>query len=238
MDDMWEEAIIGVSNYYRIVLDNNDVGYFCLDDENILLQFFVSDKFLSESKEILEFILDGYKIKEGFISTIDIRSLPLFLDLNKEVHTHTLLYKDNFDINKSSPFDGIEIKVASSLDLQNIIDYYENKAVIQGSWLRPYCVNLINKQQLFIFTINNEIIGTGERRISESQKGYANIGVTVSKDYRKKGLATYILSYLKKECYKYELKPICSTTVENIGSQKAIQNSGFIAYHRILKIIF
>ena len=32
MDDMWEGAIIGISNYYRIVLNNDDAGYFCLDN--------------------------------------------------------------------------------------------------------------------------------------------------------------------------------------------------------------
>ncbi len=238
MDDMWEEAIIGISNYYRIVLNNNDAGYFCLDNDNILLQYFIKDKFIDESKELLKYILKEYKIKEGFVSTIDIRSLPLFLDFNNEIHTHTLLYKDIYHVDMVSPFEGTEIKIATSTDLQNIIEYYENSVDIQGSWLRPYCINLIKKQQLFLFELNNEILGTGERRISESQKGYAHIGVTVAKEYRRKGLASYILSYLKKDSYTYGLTPICSTTIKNIGSQKAMQNSGFFAYHRIVKVKF
>ena len=162
----------------------------------------------------------------------------MFLDFNHEIHTHTFLYKDICHVDKASPIEGMEIRIATPTDIQSIIEYHENRVDIQGSWLRPYCTNLIKKQQLFLFEVNNEMIATGERRISESQKGYAHIGVTVAKEYRKKGLASYILSYLKKDCYIYGLIPICSTTIKNIGSQKAIQNSGFFAYHRIVKVKF
>ena len=238
MDDMWEEAIIGASNYYKIVFNNSDAGYFCLDNDNILLQYYIKDKFIDETKELLRYIIQEYKIKEGFVSTIDVRSLPVFLDFNNEIHTHTLLYKDSYHVDKVSPIEGMEIRIATSTDMQNVIEYYENRVDIQGSWLRPYCINLIKKQQLFLFEVSNEIIGTGERRSGESQTGYAHVGVTVAKEYRKKGLASYILSYLKKDCYKYGLVPICSTTIDNLGSQKAIQNAGFYAYHRIVKVKF
>lgn len=237
MDDMWEESI-GKSNYYRIVFGVNDAGYFCLDNNNKLLLFFVKDEFIHKSKELLQFTLDNHKIKEGYVSTIDTRSLPLFLDLNEEINTNTFLYKDIYHVDGISPFDDMEIETAITTDIQKIIEYHENCVDISGSWLEAYCINLINKRQLFLFLINNEIIGTGEIRASESQKGYAHLGVTVAKEYRRKGLASYILSYLKKDCYKQELIPICSTSVNNIGSQKAIQNAGFFAYHRILKVKF
>ncbi|MGM0396114.1 MAG: GNAT family N-acetyltransferase [Bacillota bacterium] len=238
MDDMWEESIIGTSNYYKIVFNNSDAGYFCLDDNNILLELFIKDEFIDKSKELMQSILDEYKIQEGFASTIDTRSLPLFLDLNNGIQTHTFLYKDICHVNRINPFDGVEIKTAITTDIQKIIEYHENCVDISGSWLKAYCINLINKKQLFLFLMNNEIIGTGEIRASESQKGYAHIGVTVAKDCRRKGLASYILYYLKKGCYKYEMIPICSTSISNVGSQKAIQNSGFFAYHRIVKVRF
>ncbi len=238
MDDMWEEAIIGISNYYKIVLENNDVGYFCLDDDNILLQYFIKDKFIDKSKELFKYILEKYNIEKGFVSTIDTRSLPLFLDFNNQICTDTFLYKDVCYVDKISPIEEIEIKIATPANLQGVLEYHENSVDIKGSWLKPYCINLIKKQQLFLFIVNNEIIGTGEKRISKNSKNYVHIGVTVSKEYRRKGVASYILSYLKKDCYKYGLIPICSTTIKNIGSQRVIQNSGFFAYHRIVEVEF
>ncbi len=237
MDDMWEESI-GTSNYYRIVFDFTDAGYFCLDNNNTLLLLFIKDEFIDKSKDLMQHIMDGYTIKEGFVSTIDTRSLPLFLDLNNEIHTHTFLYKDIYHVDRINPIEGLEIETAITTDIQKIIEYHENCVDISGSWLEAYCINLINKRQLFLFLINNEIIGSGEIRASESQKGYAHLGVTVAKEYRRKGLASYILSYLKKDCYKQDMIPICSTSINNIGSQKAIHNSGFFAHHRILKVKF
>ncbi|MCM1990730.1 GNAT family N-acetyltransferase [Oceanirhabdus seepicola] len=238
MDDMWEKAIIGVSDYYRIIFQNNDAGYFCLDKDNVLLQFFIKDEFIGKSKEIFKYILEKYNIEKGYVNTIDTRNLPLFLDFNNEICTDTYLYKDNCCIDRINPIENIEIRIASNKQVEKVLEYHEDSLNMTGSWLKPYCIDIISKGELFLFTVDNEIIGTGERRISESKKEYANLGVTVSKKYRRKGLGSYILSYLKKDCYKHELRPICSTTMKNIGSQKAIENSGFYAYHRILEVMF
>ena len=50
-------------------------------------------------------------------STIDIRSLPLFLDFNNDIHTDTFLYKDIDHVDKVSPFEGMDIKIAVSTDI-------------------------------------------------------------------------------------------------------------------------
>ncbi|MBL4838492.1 MAG: GNAT family N-acetyltransferase [Kordiimonadaceae bacterium] len=77
-----------------------------------------------------------------------------------------------------------------------------------------------------------------ERRISDTQKPYADVGMVVAKDWRRKGLATAILQQLALLCRGEGLRAICSTESGNIGAQKAIENAGFISTQRILDISF
>lgn len=237
IDDMWEKAIIGTSNYYRIISDSETVGYFCLDTAETLLQYFIRDEFLSKSQEIFKYILKKYNIKKGFVGTNDIRSLLLFLDFNKEVYTHTFLYRDIQKIDRVCPIKDIKVLTATEKDLQNVIEYHINSLNMEESWIKPYCSDLIRRGELILFIKGPEIIGIGEMRQSETQEEYTHLGVTVAKEYRKRGVASYILSYLKKECYRLRMIPICSTTIDNIISQKTIENAGFFAYHRILEVM-
>lgn len=120
---------------------------------------------------------------------------------------------------RTNAIEGVTIKKANLSDLQQVLDYHENCVGIKGSWLQPYCIGLIEKRELVLFLLHGEIIGTGEKRLNERQQGYASLGVTVSKEYRRRGLASYILFHLKTDCYEHQLVPICSTSINNIGSQ-------------------
>lgn len=238
IDDMWENAIIGISDYYKVMRDSEVLGYFCLNQEGTLLQYFIRDEFISKSKEIFKYILEQYNIPKGFIGTNDIKSLALFLDFNKKVCTHTFLYKDIERTDIISPIKGIKILTATEEDLQKVMDYHINSLNMKGRWIKPYCSGLIAKGQIILFIKNQKIIGIGEKRRSETQEKYAHLGVTVAKEYRSKGVGSFILSYLKKECYRNRMIPICSTSIDNVASQKTIMKAGFFAYHRILEVMF
>lgn len=82
----------------------------------------------------------------------------------------------------------------------------------------------------------NEIIATVECRISKSSKNIANIGMTTSDKYRKKGIATYVVNHIRKEANKKGFNVICSTSAENIGAQKSIERAGMKLYHTMYKI--
>ena len=90
-----------------------------------------------------------------------------------------------------------------------------------------YVDNLISRKELFMVKDSNTIITTGECRLSDTQLEYADVGVAVNKEHRKKGYATKMLLQLAKEAIMQKRKPICSTTIDNIGSQKAIEKAGF-----------
>ena len=66
-----------------------------------------------------------------------------------------------------------------------------------------------------------------------SAEGFANVGMTVSADYRRRGLGRYILTTMRRLANEKELKAICSTDNNNTASYNTNLKSGFVCYHRI-----
>ncbi len=235
MDDMWELGIIPKGDFYTIV-NGNILGYFVVDADNNLLQFFFKEECASEASNIFEFIKKRKMINKAFVSTYEPRYLSLCLDKNDGVDINSMLYTEMKAIEVKKPLESIVAELAKIEDLDEILAYHKDKVGIDGDWLIEYCKKLIPEQGLILFKVRNEIIGTGEMRPSYSSESYANLGMTVSKIYRNKNIGTYILSQMRILANKKGLVAICSTTKENIASQKAIEKSGFYPYHRVLTI--
>ena len=105
-----------------------------------------------------------------------------------------------------------------------------------GEWLDGYLENLIARKELYALRENGEILATGEIRVSDSQPPFADLGVITRRQFRGRGVAAYLLGRLADQCLERKLRPICSTTVDNIASQRAIAKAGFLARHRLLEV--
>lgn len=124
------------------------------------------------------------------------------------------------------PFDGIKISLAIMDEFDQVISYFAEIGMT-GEWLMSYLTERITKSELVLFRYNGKIIGTGESRPSISSKDYANIGMTVSTDYRRRGLGTYIISQIRKMTNENGYKAICSTDKTNIGCTLTISNDNW-----------
>ena len=116
------------------------------------------------------------------------------------------------------------------------LDFAVVKSDLSEATLQDYSGNLIERKELFVLCRDDEWLGTGECRRSDSQEGVTDLGMMVTPAHRGKGWATYILTCLSAHSAAYGQHRICSTTVENVGAQKAIIRSGFISRHRIMNV--
>lgn len=234
MDDMWEEGIIPEGDFFMIEKDNDTVGYFVLDSEKVMIAFYVKEGL--DNAEIFKFIIEEKKITKAYASTYD----PIFYNectnLKKEISENSLLYRLVSRV--ETPFYNIIVEDAKIDDMQEILSYFNKGVGMEGEWLEYYFTKIITNNSLRLFKIDGEIVGTGEIRPSISSERYAHIGMTVSKNHRKKGLATYIVSIISKECDEKGYRVICSTTADNIGSQRTLEKSGYECYHKIYTISF
>jgi len=237
MDDMYELGIIPSCDFFEIEDEEGICGFFATNNENIMLQFYVKDKNREDISTIFDEVIKQNGIKKALCCSND----PIFYSLceNKSTNivTNDYMFHEDKVVIKHMPFDGIIMDSAIINELDEIMLYFKGIGMAD-EWLLYYIKQRINQGELILFRYNGEIIGTGETRPSVSSEGYANIGMTVSTEYRKRGLGSYIVSTIRKITNERGYKAICSTDKTNIASMHTICKSGFVQYHTIDEINF
>ncbi|MEM7351871.1 MAG: GNAT family N-acetyltransferase [Acidobacteriota bacterium] len=239
IDGMWE-AFAAMAHQREIRSAGEKAGFFCVNEQGQILQFHVSAPFEPVAAELFARVVDRSEVRGAMVSTADPLFSSLCFDLHNEVRVNTYLYEDHHP--SESPLAG---EGEASLDL---VEAYELTTIADlqrgsfdqdpGDWLLGYLENLITRRELYALRLGDEILGTGELRVSDSQPPYADLGVITMRRHRRRGVASHILWRLKQLGLDRELVPICSTTVENLGAQRAIAKAGFISRHRILQVTF
>lgn len=221
LDDYWTDGVIGNGIHYKIMNDSlsESVGYLTVNKENILLHFVLYNTF---NLSVFVACMKALEITKAYACTYDSTYFKYCKLLEESSVEIAYFYQDIEDVNISC--HGIKEVEATEENLNLLIEYSEGPE----DWLRVYLGNLIKKNGLYIYYSNNEIVGTGELR---QKSYYANIGMTVSLEYRKQGIGSYILNQMKIHAKALDLIPVCGTDVDNVPSQKTIEKCGFKKYH-------
>jgi len=252
LDGMWEVGFIGAAPHWEIQVDGERAGYYAANEEGTLLQFHVALDFQGHARTLFDQVLaqevsSQKGIKQAIVATHDPLYLSLCLDLQKKVAVHTYLYELPPEWAPGEPLDeDLDFRAVTVPDLERTVAFQQaclGSEKDLSQWLRGYSANLMRRGEIFVLCRKDESGGTewlglGEFRKSDSQKGVVDLGMMVHPDHRGQGWATRILSYLTARSRAQELRAICSTTVENLGAQKAIARAGFLSRHRILNVAF
>ena len=234
IDSMWEALYIANSETYLIENVNQTIGYCCIDENKSLLQLYVTHENRHLIKPIIKQLIEATLITSASLSSIEPISFNACLNLSTSTKTNTYCYE------YSDSFLNIEntlnLELVSKDNSELLRTFYKNHIGFDDTF--GYVDNLILRKELFMVKDANTILTTGECRLSDSQLNYADVGVAVNKEHRKKGLATKMLQQLAKEAIKQNRKPICSTTIDNIGSQKAIEKADFYCSNIIFDMKF
>lgn len=234
-DGMWASFRENGTNY-EIWKAESIVGYVCLGEENLLLQFYVFPEYMKNSLVIFEYLIHHLNIKKAMVGTNNPIFLSNALHFSKGLEIHSYLFSDGFKVEfeeKEGDFSQCQPK-----ELDKVVDFCHNSMAAPKEWLLGYIGDLIEKEEIFSLQKNNKIIGTCEVRKSISAPNFADIGMVISPNYRKQGYGTYLLNKAKSIAISSGRKPICSCEKENIGSLKSIENCGFINLHQLLAIDF
>ena len=235
LDGMWESGFIPLADHYQVSLNSEVVGYLIVNDDGYLLQFDAPD----HQKSAFASAVESLGLKGAFVSTAEQTYLEVAKEHEKSSSTNALMYGEFSPLKSMLPFDpGARFINITLNGLEMVIHFAHKTLGANIEWLRGYYTLLINRSELYGLYLNGVLIGTGECRVSETQKPYADVGVIVSKEYRGKGNATKILKTLRQHCHKNKLIPICSTEVDNKAARKAIENAGFKSNNKIEQINF
>ncbi len=239
VDGMWE-AFATMSRHWVIRSAGKRAGYFCVDDDGQLLQFYLEEPFEQHAAEFFAAVVARDEVEGAMVSTADPLFLGLCLDLHQQVRVHTYLYQDHHH-GESAFAEAAEasLDVVEAGELATIVELQRDSLDQDlGDWLVGYLENLIARRELYALRLGGEIAGTGEARVSDSQPPFVDLGVITMRRHRGRGVASHVLWRLKQLCYDRELVPICSTTVDNVAARRAIARAGFVSRHRILEVAF
>lgn len=234
-DDFWEHLRSNGIHWGITYLDKL-IGYACVNRRNQLLQFYISPEYLPVGETIFKKFLELQNIEKGIVGTNNPIYLSLALHLVKELEINTYLFRKYHDVlieKKEGNFKQCEIG-----DIDRLVDFQHYSTEADKDWATEYLGNLIEKKEVFILEQDAEIIGLCEVRKRTTAPAYADIGMVVSPDYRRKGYGTYLLNRAKEIAIERKKKPICSCDKNNIGSFKSITNCGFVSTHQLVEIVF
>lgn len=237
LDGMWENAFFPMANHWEISQDNHSLGFCSVNADGKMLGFDVQSPAFQRAAFVES--IEHLNVSGAFVSTAEPTYLGLCADYQSSMSVNALMYEENRE-DSTTPMipPGMEVRAAMPDDLETALSFGVAAIQADRNWLAGYFHERIQKNELFGLWKGRELIATGECRISPNQKNIADVGMIVGAAHRKKGLATFMLQFLRTIGVQHELKLICSTESTNIAAQKAIERAGFVSQHRIIYFAF
>lgn len=225
LDAMWELLHIASSETYLIKDEDLTLGYCCIDSENSLNQIYLinSHKYLMDN--VLEALIRSGLANSAKLSSIEPLSFNACLARAEKIKINTFNYHHNDGQKQELVDTSISLRPITENDLGAVKSYFNTEIGFNDQF--GYTENLLERHEMYVIEEAGELIATGECRMSDTQPQYADVGMIVKQSQRGKGLGAKVLSELAKLARSKGRLPICSTTVDNIGSQKAIRKAGF-----------
>jgi len=235
LDGMWEDGFFSAAKHWNILLADETVGYCALDGSNAVLGFQTFDQ--GNAGPAFQQCLRELEVSKAFVSTAEPVFLSLCLDCAGAIKVNALMYEDAGREAEPVEFrDRAEFRLVDASGFEPAITFGLAALGCDQAWLEGYYAQRIERNELFGLWDQDQMIAAGELRISESQAGVADVGVVVAPEFRRRRLATQILSQLRSDARARGLRVICSTERENTSAQAAIVRAGFQSSHRILEV--
>lgn len=232
IDAMWELLYIASANDYLIIDNDEHIGYCCIDAQRSLLQIFLIQEFRSKMSQTIQLLIEKQLITSASLSSNEPIGFNACLLHSKSMTPNTFCYQhSNSKVVTNSTLD---IQLVSENDIPEIKSFLKEQVGMDDTF--GYTENLVNRQEVYKVIEADEIIATSECRWSDTQPEIADVGIIVHKDHRGKGVAAQVLQLQANRVMDAKRKPICSTTIANIASQKAIKKAGFYCSNIIFDI--
>jgi GNAT superfamily N-acetyltransferase len=229
--ELYLELMIDDSDCYLIQADGNDIGYAIINPDNILIEFYVIDKYVSGSIEIFRQVIQELSVTEIYCKSFDSLLLSNCLLCSFPYSVIGVLYR-NFVEPLVIPDSGIRMTKSdlSSIGLFNQQDDSIKELFETDDQLTQF----ITKESVFEFYRNDEFVGCGMVIITNRDWNYCDLGVWVKPSSRGNKIGSQIILRLREFAIQNNLKPSCGCAVENIASQKTIERCGYVSKHKLI----
>lgn len=231
-DDMWA-TFADLAVPHAIMIGDELVGRFSVDDEHQLHAFFVTDAFEPLAPALFARVVGELGVSAAIASTVDPLFLALSLSAGGGAEPVALLY----DHVAPPTYDAsVDVRLAVGADHAAAVEFARAATGSPDSFLVPYLEVRIGLGELYLVEIDGAIVASGECRVDQRTPGQAHLGLIVGADRRGHGLGSRLLHTLTEVCHAQDLRPLCSTEPTNLAAQKAIRRAGFRNRHHVFRV--
>lgn len=230
--DLYIERIIKDSFCYKIFDDSHEVGYFIIDQESTLLEFYLITEALNKKEEIFNQIIQQKSVNKIYCKSFDHVLLTCGHTFARSSRITRTIFRDYINGINIDYDHQVKVHIASKSDIPTLLNYND------GLYSNPDELKyLISNNILYMFIHNNSLLGCGYLTKVLSDKNYYDINVWTNPEFRKQGYGAMIISYMKRYCFSHGYIPVCGCDVTNIAARKTLQKNNFISKHCIIEFI-
>lgn len=220
--ELYLEMFIENSDIYKIHFNNIKIGYAIKTVDNVLVEFYLINKYIANTNIIFQKIIKDFCINRVYCKSFDSLLLNCCLINSYTYKLLGTLFRDYVDSAKILISD-LSIRFADFKDYSFLLkqegELYETPDEL---------LKFVNGNNVILFHKDNMLLVCGYLIKVHDLYNYYDIGMWVNPNSRKQGIATFIISYLKGICLKNNWKPICGCAFHNIASQRTLEKNGFL----------
>lgn len=231
-DDMWATFADGAEPY-ALMLGDQLMGRFSVDQDNQLHAFYVRDDHEAIATDLFLRVLDEIDISAAMASTVDPVFLSLSLAAGGRARPVALMYDHT---TQPEGDETVELRVATAADHGAAVVFDHGATGSPEAFLVPYVAERIDRGELYLVEAKGKIVATGECRVDVRAPGNAHLGLVVGAEQRGQGIGTRLMHTLTELCTLRDLTPRCSTEPANVAAQKVIRRAGFRNRHRVFRV--
>lgn len=230
IDSFLEEHILE-SQFYRIVAEGREIGFFAAHHGSLLTQFHLVAGENRYGQEVLADILGQNQLRMAFVPTCDEFFLSHELDKYVNLKKQALFFIDS---KQPIKLKGNSLKAAYRSAEQSDVSTIQ---AISGNFVDDL-VRRVSRHEIHVGHLNGEIIAIGLIIKSQLWANQASIGMFTHEAYRRQGIGAQTVLYLKHVCHNCDMRPLAGCRYNNTKSQMTLQAAGMVTMTRLLRFTF
>lgn len=228
--ELFLELKVRKASVYRLSLAKMPVGYVLLDEpEQTLLEYYVTRPFLDQVDAIFGKILQRCGIRQAFCKSFDHTLLSCCLTYQKSVRPYGISFREYAPLEQIEAPSPVRVRLANANDIPLVVSV--NEEIFEAD---EEIHEVIGNQNMFLFEQGTTLVGFGIFQRNIPGRPDFDIGMLVTKPFRRQGYGAYIIRFLTEYCLQNDWRPICGCAIENIASRRTLEKAGYIGRHRLL----
>jgi len=232
-DNYLEDHILA-SEFYSIIFEQEQIGYFSIHQCSLLTQFYIKHTKLKLAQAAFRQVIQFFHIRWAYVPTCDELFLSLAIEQNKKVEIQSYTFMDTDLPVEEAGYSRNNFKLLPKSEWESANQNSEN------FFVEMYSDKVKNGLMFEIYALydNHDILGYGLR---EGQRIFTNCtatGMYTIPCHRQKGVGRSIILFLKQICYGDGKKPIPACWYYNENSKRTLESCGYTSKTRLLKIHF